>query len=86
MTAPAKAKGDRAEREALQLLTELGLEAKRNYGAGRPDDVADLTIASLFAVQVRDRADFGRACAEAALDADRQALEAGAEAGAGPSP
>jgi hypothetical protein len=83
VTGPAKRKGDKAEREALDLLRDLGLDVHRNDGAGRPDDEADLTIENLVAVQVRDRADFGRACAEAALDAERQAFEAGVAYGVG---
>jgi hypothetical protein len=83
VTSPAKRKGDNAEREAVELMRDLGLDVRRNYGAGRPDDVADLTVAGLVAIQVRNLGDFGRACAEAALDADRQALTAGVAYGVG---
>jgi Holliday junction resolvase len=49
VTGPAKRKGDDAEREALDVLRSLGLDVRRNYGAGRPDDIADLTIGNLVA-------------------------------------
>jgi hypothetical protein len=83
VTGRSKRKGDDAEREALDVLRSLGLDVRRNYGAGRPDDVADLTVEGLVAIQVRNHADFGRACVEAALDADRQALTAGLGYGVG---
>ena len=41
MTNPQKRKGDKAEREAAELLTEItGFECKRNLAAGIPDAVS----------------------------------------------
>ena len=40
MTNPNKRKGDKAEREAAEVLTKAtGFECKRNLAAGIPDDV-----------------------------------------------
>jgi hypothetical protein len=84
VTSPAKRKGDRAEREAVAMLTELGVDAHRRYGAGVVDDLGDLVLVDgLVVAQVRDWSDFGRACAEAACDAERQAATSGAPIGIG---
>ena len=43
MTNPQKRKGDKAEREAAELMTEVtGFECQRNLSAGIPGDVGDL--------------------------------------------
>ena len=43
MTNPNKRKGDKAEREAAEVLTQVtGFECKRNLAAGIPDDVGDI--------------------------------------------
>ena len=43
MTGKAKRKGDKAEREAAELICELtGYEVRRKLGAGRTDDEGDL--------------------------------------------
>ena len=40
---PQKRKGDKAEREAAEVLTKTtGFECKRNLAAGIPDDVGDI--------------------------------------------
>jgi hypothetical protein len=49
----AKDKGDRAEREAAELLTSLtGHTARRELGAGRKDDQGDIDGLPHCAVQV----------------------------------
>ena len=83
MTTPAKAKGDRAEREAVELLRSLGLHVRRRYGAGMPNDEADVLIGTVAVAQIRNLADYGRACHESALDAERQAATAGVAYGVG---
>ena len=43
MSNPQKRKGDKAEREAAELLTEVtGFECQRNLSAGIPGDVGDI--------------------------------------------
>ena len=43
MTNPNKRKGDKAEREAAELLTEVtGFSCQRNLSAGIPGDVGDI--------------------------------------------
>lgn len=43
MTGSAKSKGDRGEREAAQILSDLlGFPVKRALGAGRAEDTGDL--------------------------------------------
>ena len=52
MTAPAKAKGDRAEREAAAILAdELGAPVRRKLGAGRRDDQGDLELGGELVVR-----------------------------------
>ena len=55
MTNPNKRKGDKAEREAAELLTEVtGFECKRNLAAGIPDDVGDIYGIPNCVIQVAD--------------------------------
>ena len=43
MSNPQKQKGDKAEREAAELLTEVtGFECQRNLSAGIQGDVGDI--------------------------------------------
>jgi hypothetical protein len=75
MTAPSKRKGDDAERQAVELLASLGIEAFRLFGAGQTDDVGDLVSRNgALIVQVRSWQDVGRACFDGADAAERQAL------------
>jgi len=59
VTSPAKAKGDRAEREVEALLRELlGLPSiRRALGAGRQDDMGDITGIPHTVIQVSWRED-----------------------------
>jgi hypothetical protein len=60
-----KARGDRAEREAAELLTLLlGVPIRRRLGAGRSDDVGDLDGLPDFVLQVADWKDAARAVRE----------------------
>ena len=55
MTNPNKRKGDKAEREAAEVLTKVtGFECKRNLAAGIPDDVGDIYGIPNCVVQVCD--------------------------------
>ena len=68
-----KDRGDRAEREAAELLTEAtGYEVRRQLGAGRLDDIGDLDGIPKCVVQVADWKDPGRACREKPRDAEMQ--------------
>lgn len=83
MTSPAKAKGDRAERELAQLLTDLlGRTVRRRLGAGRKDDEGDLDGLPETVIQVTDRADLDRAIREKLPDVERQMANAKARFGA----
>lgn len=73
MANAAKARGDRAEREAAELLTLLlGLPIRRKLGAGRLDDQGDLEGLAGFALQVADWRDVARAVREKPMGAERQ--------------
>jgi hypothetical protein len=75
MTAPSKRKGDDAERQAVELLASLGIDAYRLFGAGQTNDVGDLVSRNgALLVQVRNWQDVGRACFDGADAAQRQAL------------
>jgi len=56
LTNSSKRKGDAAEREAAQLITDLlGVPARRKLGAGRIDDEGDIDGVPDTAVQVVSR-------------------------------
>ena len=74
-----KGRGDRAEREAAELLSLLlGLPIRRKLGAGRLDDQGDLDGLSRFALQVADWKDVARAAREKPAAAERQRHHAAA--------
>ncbi|MGC0250436.1 hypothetical protein [Pseudactinotalea sp. Z1748] len=80
MANPSKAKGDRAEREAVAFLIEQSPplvvpRAMRKLGAGRKEDTGDLHVFTDVAIQVRNLAlkDIGLALRSAATDAVAQA-------------
>ena len=74
-----KGRGDRAEREAAELLSLLlGLPIRRKLGAGRLDDQGDLDGLSGFALQVADWQDGARAAREKPAAAERQRHHAAA--------
>lgn len=74
-----KARGDRAEREAAELLTLLlGVLIRRKLGAGRSDDVGDLDGLDGFVLQVADWKDTARAAREKPDGAERQRCNAAA--------
>jgi hypothetical protein len=72
-----KGRGDRAEREAAELLTLLlGLPIRRKLGAGRCDDQGDLDGLSGYVIQVADWQDVARAAREKPPAAERQRCNA----------
>jgi hypothetical protein len=78
MANPAKQKGDRGEREAADLLTDLtGLPVRRKLGAGRQDDTGDLEGIPAHAVQVANWADTAAAARIKPKGAQVQAQNAG---------
>lgn len=80
MTGMAKRKGDSAEREAAELLTELlGTPCRRQLGAGRSDDIGDIDGLTNCVVQVCDWADKSAACLQKPVGAEQQRLNAGVE-------
>lgn len=62
MANPQKRKGDAAELEVQGLLREhLGVPARRALGAGRKDDIGDITGIPNTVIQVTNRADLATA-------------------------
>jgi hypothetical protein len=75
-----KAKGDRAELEAAEMLTELlGTTVRRKLGAGRQDDTGDLDGVPDHIVQVANWADTAAAARVKPKEAEDQRENAGAE-------
>ena len=74
MTGKAKRKGDVAELELAQLLTELtGYTCRRYLGAGRQDDVGDIDGIPGHAIQCANWADTAAAARQKPLGAQQQA-------------
>ena len=72
-----KLKGDRAEREAAALVSELlGVSARRALGAGRLDDVGDIHGVPDTAIQVCDWQDLAQALRIKPVAAEVQAANA----------
>jgi hypothetical protein len=72
-----KAKGDRAELEAADLLTLLlGVPVRRKLGAGRIDDTGDLDGVPGHAIQVANWADTAAAARIKPPQAEQQRINA----------
>ena len=72
-----KAKGDRAELEAADLLTLLlGVPVRRKLGAGRIDDTGDLDGVPGHAIQVANWADTAAAARIKPPQAEQQRIHA----------
>ena len=79
MSNPQKAKGDAAERQAAELLTQLlGVPVRRKLGAGRQDDTGDLDGVPGHIVQVANWADTAAAARVKPKEAEAQRRNAGA--------
>lgn len=74
-----KRKGDSAEREAAQLLSDLlGVPVRRQLGAGRQDDVGDLDGVPGHVIQIASWADTAAAARIKPSAAEQQRRNAGA--------
>lgn len=87
----AKQKGDRGEREAVEVLKELAPDlvlanAMRKLGAGRKEDTGDLHVFSDVTIQVKCMARLGEAIRDAASGARIQSERAGTEFHVGMAP
>jgi hypothetical protein len=79
MANPQKTKGNRAELQAAELLTELlSVPVRRKLGAGRQDDTGDLDGVPDHIVQVANWADVAAAARIKPREAEQQRLNAGA--------
>jgi len=77
MTNPQKRKGDRAELEVQAILQDhLGM-GRRALGAGRTDDIGDITGIPDLTISVKAYKDTARAINEALTDLPRQQENAG---------
>lgn len=77
MTPASKRKGDRAEREIIEILRSLsGWPIERVYGAGRGDDCGDIAGLPEVCAQVKDWHDPTAAERQALLDVEKQRLAA----------
>ena len=77
MTGPSKRKGDKAELEVQALLREqLGVPARRALGAGRKDDVGDITGVPNTVIQVVAWRDVAAAVRAKPIECERQRLHA----------
>ncbi len=79
MTSPSKRKGDKAELEVQRLLQdELGLPVRRALGAGRKDDIGDISGVPDTCIQVVAYKDIARAIREKLPEVEQQRQRAGA--------
>jgi ribosomal protein L19E len=79
VTNPRKRKGDAAELEVQGILRDqLGYPARRALGAGRKDDMGDITGIPDTVVQVAAWADLDRAVREKLPELERQQATAAA--------
>lgn len=91
MTNRSKQKGDRGEREAVEVLRSLapGLvvdKPQRKLGAGRREDTGDLVVLPDVTIQVKTYAGVTTALREAATGAEAQRARAGTSFALGMAP
>lgn len=80
MSNPQKRKGDSAEREAAEILTDLlGTPCRRKLGAGRQDDTGDIDGVPGHIVQVASWKDTAAAARIKPPEAEQQRLNAQAQ-------
>lgn len=80
MTNPNKSKGDRAELEVQQLLRDhLGVPARRALGAGRADDMGDITGVPDLTIQVAAWKDLASVLRVKPDECEQQRLRAGTQ-------
>lgn len=74
---PSKRKGDKAELEVQSLLQlHLGVPARRALGAGRKDDMGDMSGLGPLVVQVANYANITTAVREKPMECEEQRLRA----------
>ena len=79
----SKRKGDRAELEVQAMLRDhLGVPARRALGAGRKDDIGDITGVPETTIQVVNWANVAAAVREKPRESESQQERAGATFGA----
>lgn len=77
MPSSGKRKGDRAELEVQALLRDhLGVHARRALGAGRKDDMGDMTGVPYTTIQVVNWRDVAAAVRSKPLEAEQQRVNA----------
>jgi Holliday junction resolvase len=70
---PSKRKGDRAELEVQGLLRDhLGVPARRALGAGRKDDIGDITGVPNTTIQVANHKNVAHAVRHKPLEVEQQ--------------
>ena len=80
MTGPSKRKGDKAELEVQALLREqLGVPARRAFGAGRRDEIGDLVGIPNTCVQVANWRDVAAAVRAKPVECEQQRETAGVD-------
>ena len=80
MSNPQKRKGDSAEREAAEILTDLlGTPCRRKLGAGRQDDTGDIDGVPDHVIQVANWADTAAAARIKPQGAEQQRINAQAK-------
>lgn len=80
MSNPQKRKGDSAEREAAEILTDLlGTPCRRKLGAGRQDDTGDIDGVPGHVIQIANWADTAAAARIKPPEAEQQRLNAQAQ-------
>lgn len=80
MTGASKNKGDRAEREVQALLRDhLGVPARRALGAGRKDDIGDITGVPNTVIQVANWKNVAQAVRHKPVEAEAQRANAAAD-------
>jgi hypothetical protein len=73
MTGSSKRKGDKAELEVQAMLRDhLGVMARRELGAGRKDDMGDISGVTYTTIQVVNWRDVAAAVRNKPLEAERQ--------------
>lgn len=78
MANPNKRKGDGAEREIAQILSDLlGFKIRRKLGAGRADDTGDLDGLPDCTAQVKNYTDIVRAIREGLAALEQQQANSG---------
>lgn len=79
MSNPQKRKGDSAEREAAEILTDLlGTPCRRKLGAGRQDDTGDIDGVPGHVIQIANWADTAAAARIKPQGAEQQRINANA--------